>query len=266
LKNDVPNPWDISTPEARIALTARTQKEGKISVSRDYLNGPRSAPWREHARAHGLRTLACLPLRRAGEVIGVLMLAANEVSYFEERLLTLPAEMTADISFALDNIDRDAAHLESTREVEAGLARFAQLFQAAPVASAIPAVENRRVVAVNDAMRALHRSAPADMIGQMTTELTYTVVLEDRDHFYEVLHERGRARNLVARRVDETAEISPCTHQREDRRAPAAIRRVEVHRAPRHAGSRLPGLLTVGRPVVSCRPRLCENTRIADEA
>jgi len=207
LLNDIPNPWDISTPEASASLTARALNGGVLLVSRDYLNDPSSAPWRERARAHDLRTLACLPLRRADAVIGVLMLAASEVGFFETRLLTLLAEMTADISFALDSIDRDAAHLESTRQVEAGLARFTQLFQAAPVASAILTVDDRRVVAVNDAMCARHRSKREDMIGRQTTELTYTVAAEDRDLFYQVLREQGQVRNMVAQMVDHTGDV-----------------------------------------------------------
>jgi PAS domain S-box-containing protein len=110
--------------------------------------------------------------------------------------------MTADISFALDSLDREARHLASVREVEAGLERFTRLFQTAPVAAAIISVDDRRVIDVNDALCELHQAPRDQLIGHTTDSLAYRAVSEDRERFYERLKQHGRVRNMPVRMTD----------------------------------------------------------------
>ncbi|MEP6505434.1 MAG: GAF domain-containing protein, partial [Betaproteobacteria bacterium] len=181
------NPWDMTTPQGKRSYTAQVLQEGRRVICNDYQNEPRTARWRHLPRQHEIRAAAFLPLRRDGRTVAVLMVAAGEVGIFDEALVQLLDEMIGDISFALDNIDREARHLESARQVEAGLERFARLFQSAPVASAIISIAERRVLDVNDAICELHRATREEMIGRTTESLAYRAVREDRERFYEVL-------------------------------------------------------------------------------
>ncbi|CAN5323154.1 hypothetical protein BH11PSE9_BH11PSE9_27760 [soil metagenome] len=198
----VPDPLDLRGEGARASLTAQALHTGQRVLSNDYQAEPRAAPWREQAMAHGVRAMAWLPLRRGGEVCGVLMLAADEVGFFDVPMVRLLDEMTDDISFALDTIDREAERVEYERQVLAGLERFSRLFHAAPVAAAIVSIPERCVVDVNAAMCARYELPREALIGKTTSSLDYRLVAEDRERFYEQLERDGHVRNFVTRAVD----------------------------------------------------------------
>ena len=203
----IPNPWDITSEQARASYTVQALRQGVRMVCHDYPNDPRSAPWRDRAVEYRIHTLTWLPLRRGTEVAGVLMLGAGEPGFFDPALVELLDEMTADISFALDNIDREAEHAEASRQAEAGLERFRRLFQAAPVSSAIVSLADRRIIDVNQALCERYGTAREDLIGLATDKLPYVAVSQDRELFYEEMRTHGRVRNRIVRRHDTQGKL-----------------------------------------------------------
>ena len=198
----LPNPRDMTTPEGRTSFTVQVLRTGKAVISNDFQKNPPGPHWLKHGLAHGFRSMAVLPLRRDSHTVAALLIASGERDIFDDALVKLLDEMTGDISFALDNFDREARHLESARQVEAGLERFSRLFQTAPVASAIISIDDRRVLDVNDAMCELHRVTRDELIGHTTDSLAYHSVAEDRERFYEALGRHGRVRNMLVRMTD----------------------------------------------------------------
>ena len=198
----VPDPLDLCSENARFSFTAEALRTGKRVVCNDYQNEPRAAPWREQAIAQGVRAFAWLPLRRGGTVVGVLMLAGDEVGFFDAPTIRLLDEMTDDISFALDTLDSEAARIESERQVLAGLERFSRLFNAAPVPAAIVSIADRVVVDVNTAMCERYELPREALIGQGSSSFKYKVMAEDRARLYEQLARDGQVRNMVLRALD----------------------------------------------------------------
>jgi PAS domain S-box-containing protein len=203
----IPNPWDITTSQARSSYTVQALTDGRCIVCNDYQNDPRSAPWRDQAIAHGVHALAWLPLQRDGRVAGVLMLAAGETGFFDAALVKLLDEMTEDISFALDNIDREAEHAEATRQVAAGLDRFSRLFQIAPVSAAIISLPDRRIVDVNDTICKRYNVSRDELIGRTTVAIAYRAISDDREQFYEELEREGQVRNRIVRMIDAQGKV-----------------------------------------------------------
>ena len=99
---------DPELPEGRgpVALALR---EGRPYYCNDYASDPATLPWRELAAEFGLRSMAALPLRRGGAIVGALTLYAAEPGAFDPATRALIEEMAADVSFALDNFQREAA-------------------------------------------------------------------------------------------------------------------------------------------------------------
>jgi diguanylate cyclase (GGDEF)-like protein/PAS domain S-box-containing protein len=93
--------------------TVRTVVEGRTVVSNDYLAEPALARWHASARAAGIAAMTGVPLRRAGKPIGLLALYAAETGWFDPELVALAERMAENLSFALDNLDREAARRES---------------------------------------------------------------------------------------------------------------------------------------------------------
>jgi PAS domain S-box-containing protein len=205
----VPNPWNIASPEAQRTHTVRAMREGVLQVSNDYQNDPAAGAWGQEARAQGIFAIAWVPIWRSGAPIGVLMLCADERDFFDEALVGLLTELGHDISFALDNIDRAAERLAAVREIEAGRDRFQRLFQAAPVASAIVSLSDRRIVDINEFACARYGLAREAMLGAPTSSFAYGVVPEDRETFYRVFAADGKVRSLVVRVRDEHGIVHP---------------------------------------------------------
>jgi two-component system, cell cycle sensor histidine kinase and response regulator CckA len=105
-------------------------RESRVYVCNDFMADPHTGPWREAAREAGFNASISLPIRRNGEVKGLLTVYAGETDYFGEKEVELLREAAGDVSFALDNFDRvesaRAAHeaLQEREEILAAI--FAQ--------------------------------------------------------------------------------------------------------------------------------------------
>jgi len=97
---------DLATAEGR-GFSAAALREGRHYVVNDYFAEPRVAPWAEHARAAGVKSMATFPLKRDGRAIGLLNLHGSEVGFFTAELVDLLYEMAENISFALTNMQRE---------------------------------------------------------------------------------------------------------------------------------------------------------------
>ena len=77
-------------------------------ICNDFLNAPCAAPWHEEARRFGIRASASVAIKEEGLVIGALNLYAGEKDFFDQQHVALVVQLGSDISFALDNLTREA--------------------------------------------------------------------------------------------------------------------------------------------------------------
>ncbi len=82
-------------------------REKTSVVANDSQNDPRVKYGAEHAE-FGVLSMAILPLIVADQVIGVLALYARERDFFHEEEMKLLTELTGDISFAIDHLEKKA--------------------------------------------------------------------------------------------------------------------------------------------------------------
>lgn len=82
------------------------------------------APWRAQAAKAGVRALAAFPVRVAGVVTGAMSVYAEQVDRFDAEAVALLDEMASDLSFALDNLERERARGEAVAELERAEARW----------------------------------------------------------------------------------------------------------------------------------------------
>jgi PAS domain S-box-containing protein len=97
---------DLPEGQGPLALALR---QGQPYYCQDFLHDAISGPWHATAAEFGLRSMAALPLRRGGVVVGALTLYAAEAGAFDPATRALIQEIAADVSFALDNFQREAA-------------------------------------------------------------------------------------------------------------------------------------------------------------
>ncbi len=118
VNRDLPN---AHGPAGQAVLEART------IVNNDYLNDPSLAMWHGVARESGIAATVSIPLRRGGGVVGLITLYAAETGWFDPELVGLAERMVANVSFALDNIDREARRAQAEQALRESEARFRSL-------------------------------------------------------------------------------------------------------------------------------------------
>ena len=91
----------------RKLMMVLVQHAGAPVVVDDALTDARLTDARYWCLGAGLCSLAAIPLRRGGVLVGMLLLSTGSKAYFGPRLAPLLDELGADLSFALDNADRE---------------------------------------------------------------------------------------------------------------------------------------------------------------
>ncbi len=94
-------------PAGARSLLAEALRGGRAAVSNDVTADPRARQQAMFAR-EGINSLACLPFLIDGKAGGVLVLRARERGYFDDEELRLLHELTANLGFALELMEKQA--------------------------------------------------------------------------------------------------------------------------------------------------------------
>jgi len=86
------------------ALGIGTQE---VVVCNDIVNHGENLHFRDELIERGFRSVAALPLVVGGNAVGILVLYANELDFFDDEEILLLEELASDISFGLDHIDKE---------------------------------------------------------------------------------------------------------------------------------------------------------------
>ncbi|MCP3463803.1 GAF domain-containing protein [Bradyrhizobium sp. CCGUVB23] len=101
----------------------RTQR---LCISNDFLNDPRSLAWRDGVMKAGVGAAAALPLICNGKSIGVLFVTRSEAGSLDEQMVSLFTRMSSNISYALENLERETARVSG----EKAMRRLNRMFSA----------------------------------------------------------------------------------------------------------------------------------------
>ena len=93
--------------EASRGPTGTAIGNGDPYVCNDFFADARTLPWRAAARRAGWRASAAFPVRRGDAIWGAINVYAREAGFFGDHETALLGEVAADLSFALDNLDRE---------------------------------------------------------------------------------------------------------------------------------------------------------------
>ncbi len=108
---------DANSPYGR-GPTGTAIRENKPFWCQDFQRDPATEPWRESGVRFGWGSSASLPLCRNGVAVGAFTLYSTEAHGFDDASRNLLIEMAVDISFALDNFDREAARTRLEKQSE----------------------------------------------------------------------------------------------------------------------------------------------------
>jgi HD-GYP domain-containing protein (c-di-GMP phosphodiesterase class II)/sensor domain CHASE-containing protein/putative methionine-R-sulfoxide reductase with GAF domain len=97
---------------------AKALLDRKSFISNDVEKDPGMAPWRDLSRQHGYRSEATLPLSIGQELIGSLNVYSSEIGVFQDEEVRLLTEISGDISYAIDALDKVNQKKKAEKEVE----------------------------------------------------------------------------------------------------------------------------------------------------
>ncbi len=84
-------------------------------MTNDYINDDRLRRWHAQARQIGARTAAAVPIRRHGSCIGALLFYLDQPNALDDEIIGLLERMAENVSFALDNFERERARDRTAR-------------------------------------------------------------------------------------------------------------------------------------------------------
>jgi diguanylate cyclase (GGDEF)-like protein/PAS domain S-box-containing protein len=117
---------DASSPLGQ-DLAGSALREGVPQISNDYLNDPRSLPWRERVVERGLRSAAAFPLFQHKQVVAAMMFCAHNVDAFDSETQAVMQNMADNISFALDSFANAEEQARAAALIRESEARFRSL-------------------------------------------------------------------------------------------------------------------------------------------
>ncbi|MES3008668.1 MAG: EAL domain-containing protein [Pseudomonadota bacterium] len=119
---------DAALPEGR-GPTGRALRENHAIIVNDYLADESTEPWHALAQEFGWGASAAFPIQRDGKPFAVLNVYHAQVGAFDAEIIALLAELSGDISFALDNFDREMRRQKVTRQLEESEQRISTIME-----------------------------------------------------------------------------------------------------------------------------------------
>ncbi|QPK62764.1 EAL domain-containing protein [Methylomonas sp. LL1] len=157
---------DPMLPHGQGALS-RAIRQHKPCILNDFLGEPDTAIWHQIARESGIHAVAAFPLLRNHRTIGGLVVYSAETHFFSENIITLLGGLVNDISYALDNFDRENQRKQS--EIELALA--ASVFENSQEGIMITDAD-KTILRVNQMFSTLTGYEAEEVIGKTPEQLT----------------------------------------------------------------------------------------------
>lgn len=108
-------------------------KQGKYLVCNDLENDPLLKPWRTEAIKRGYRSTISLPIIKFEKVIGVFSIYTSQINFFDEVEISLLNEVAHDITFAIENIEKEQLRINAQLAILEKEKRYHTLTEISPV-------------------------------------------------------------------------------------------------------------------------------------
>src|SRR5262249_54001686 len=97
---------DPESPYGR-GVCGQAFRNQSLAVNPDVLNSEQARPWRAAGTAWGVVACAAVPLVKKGTSVGVMMFFISQAWAQDEQIKSLLGRIAENVSFALDNFERE---------------------------------------------------------------------------------------------------------------------------------------------------------------
>ncbi|MGZ8241321.1 MAG: EAL domain-containing protein [Methylobacter sp.] len=184
---------DMDSPFGR-GPTGTAIRENQPYWCQDFLNDPATSPWQEIAKGAGWRASASLPISKNGIPIGVFSVYSSEINAFGKAEQDLLVEMAMDISFGLDNFDREAKRKQAEEALQKSEQRLRTIIETEP--ECVKVVDrNCELLEMNAAGLAMLQAESLEEVRQHT--LINFLLPEYRDSFVALHNQVMEGKNGI---------------------------------------------------------------------
>ncbi len=183
----------IPSDSGQLGPAAMSFREARSIFVNDFMNDPRTAPWKARAQLYGWRSSATFPIIQGNTVVAVMGVYAATTDAFHEEDVAVLDEMVRDIAFALDTFDRELARKKAERSLYEREQHFRAYFERSMVGMATTGPD-RGWMEVNPAL--------CEMLGYSSAELK-EMTWEDITHTEDLPLNRQVFERVVSGKVDE---------------------------------------------------------------
>lgn len=131
--------------------TGTAFRENRSVLINDFQSNHMTRPWHAHARLHNLHSSGSFPIPRANKPYAVLSAYSDQTGIFDEETVALLEKMSRDVSFALDNFDREQQRRSAQDAWRSSEDHFRAFFERSMVGMATSSPE-KGWIEVNDAL------------------------------------------------------------------------------------------------------------------
>lgn len=144
-------------------------REGRTIVANDFTRdvGIYAAPWIELAKKHGIESVAVFPIKRGNRPYAVFFIYSDQINAFDEEIVQLFNEISGNVSFALDNLDREAMRRQAEEELKLAALVYQESGEAMMVTDA-----SNRIVSVNPAFEQVTGYRSENVVGKIPVILS----------------------------------------------------------------------------------------------
>ncbi|HHX33658.1 MAG TPA: GAF domain-containing protein, partial [Gammaproteobacteria bacterium] len=109
--------------------TATAYYNNHSVITNDWANNPMTAPWRKQTSAFQWNSSGSFPIQRNGQPLGVLSVYHEKKDFFDSETIGLFDKLSRDITFALDNFDREQERRQALEVLHANEQHFRAYFE-----------------------------------------------------------------------------------------------------------------------------------------
>lgn len=168
---------DPSLPEGR-GPSGRSFREGKSIIIQKFQEDEMTRPWHDIARRFGWNSCGTFPILRAGKTFAILVVYHGRVDAFDKQSVKLLEDAVREISFALDNFDRDRERQKARADLMESERHFRAYFERAMfgMAATLP---NKGWLEVNDALCHMLGYTREELLQKTWADITHPDDIEE---------------------------------------------------------------------------------------
>ena len=195
--------------------TGTAIQEDRVYTCPDFLADPHTAPWREAAHSTGWVTSVSLPIHLGGRVGGALTLYARQPGRFGEAEVGLLEQAAANLSFALDALEREQQRQQAELELKQAAGRYAAMLATTSDGFWLVDIDTGRLLDVNAAAVRMSGYARDALLAMRITDLDVEHTPEDVVAHNETIFSQGfdrfetRHRTRDGRLIDVEVSTTP---------------------------------------------------------